>query len=120
MEHAMAARNAIVLGSIPSMDARSVRTNGLGTSSSSSSSFSSSSKFSHEHLNHHHGKQSFRPSSSRAGRFVKNTVTKSKSNVAVFAIISPVGSQGVSGGGGGQGDAQKMLLANDELGITSM
>ena len=116
----MAARNAIVLGSIPSMDARSVRTNGLGTSSSSSSSFSSSSKFSHEHLNHHHGKQSFRPSSSRAGRFVKNTVTKSKSNVAVFAIISPVGSQGVSGGGGGQGDAQKMLLADDELGIKSM
>lgn len=121
MEHAMAARNAIVLGSIPSMDARSVRTNGLGTSSSSSSSsFSSSSKFSHEHLNHHHGKQSFRPSSSRAGRFVKNTVTKSKSNVAVFAIISPVGSQGLSGGGGGQGDAQKMLLADDELGIKSM
>jgi hypothetical protein len=51
---------------------------------------------------------------------VKNTVTKSKSNVAVFAIISPVGSQGVSGGGGGQGDAQKMLLADDELGIKSM
>ena len=43
-----------------------------------------------------------------------NTVTKSKSNVAVTAIISPAGV-----GGGGQGDAQKMLL-EEELSVKSM
>ena len=108
-------KGTIVLGSISPMEVRSVRTSGLGTPSSSHSFFSKppSSKFSQEQHRHH--KQNSRPSSSWAGRFVRhNTVTKSKSNVAVTAIISPAGV-----GGGGQGDAQKMLL-EEELGVKSM
>ena len=92
-------KGTIVLGSISPMEVRSVRTSGLGTPSSSPSFFSKppSSKFSQEQ-HRHHSKQNSRPSSSWAGRFVRhNTVTKSKSNIAVAAIISPAG-----GGGGGQ------------------
>ena len=99
-------KGTIVLGSISPIEVRSVRTSGLGTPSSSPSFFSKppSSKFSQEQHRHH--KQNSRPSSSWAGRFVRhNTVTKSKSNVAVTAIISPAGV-----GGGGQGDAQKLSL----------